>query len=60
MLVLQVQLSTYGDSLGKNLKDLKQFIDNNLQGIAPDACDTGHAPALPCATLQGTYCSQLA
>ena len=31
-LVMQVQLSTYGDSLGKNLKDLKHFIDNNLQG----------------------------
>ena len=32
-----MQLSTYGDSLGTNLKDLKQFIDTNLQG-APVAC----------------------
>ena len=32
--VAQVQLSTYGDSLGTNLKDLKQFIDSNLQGAS--------------------------
>ena len=30
--MLQVQLSVYGDSLGKNLKELKGFIDSNLQG----------------------------
>jgi len=30
--VLQVQLSTYGDSLGKDLKELRSFIDSNLQG----------------------------
>ncbi len=31
----QVQLSTYGDSLGKNLTELREFIDNNLQGESP-------------------------
>lgn len=30
--MLQVQLSVYGDSLGRNLKELKGFIDSNLQG----------------------------
>ena len=35
--VAQVQLSTYGDSLGKDLKDLKTFIDNNLEGDLPAA-----------------------
>lgn len=46
----QVQLSTYGDSLGKDLKDLKTFIDNNLEGdlpaalpsVPPDACGLLH------------------
>jgi hypothetical protein len=30
-----VQLSTYGDSLGRDIKELKQFIDRNLQGLPP-------------------------
>jgi hypothetical protein len=34
---LQVQLSTYGDSLGHNLKELRHFIDNNLQGVSLSA-----------------------
>ncbi len=29
---MQIQLSTYGDSLGGDLKALKGFIDRNLQG----------------------------
>ncbi|EIE21097.1 sucrose phosphorylase [Coccomyxa subellipsoidea C-169] len=49
----QVQLSTYGDSLGKNLTELREFIDNNLQGVIggvhllpiyPSSGDGGFAP----------------
>ena len=32
--VAQIQLSTYGDSLGGDLKALKGFIDRNLQGAS--------------------------
>ncbi len=35
--IVQIQLSTYGDSLGGDLKALKGFIDRNLQGAAPSA-----------------------
>ena len=34
---MQIQLSTYGDSLGGDLKALKGFIDRNLQGTLQSA-----------------------
>ncbi|CAL8469192.1 g8733 [Coccomyxa elongata] len=49
----KVQLSVYGDSLGRNLKELRSFIDSQLQGVIggvhllpiyPSSGDGGFAP----------------
>ena len=54
--LLQVQLSTYGDSLGKNIGELKQFIDQNLQGAG--TCPVTAVPSTHTATDEPCRCSQ--